>query len=122
MGYSQHACVSRGVLAKRVCLASETLETNPEKILRKILTKKFGKKNLKKKFYKKILIDIITRKIPRGVLATRVCLAWGTRKTRVSRVQNPRNKSRKNFEENFEKKILKKKLEKKIEKNSEKKF
>ena len=66
--------------------------------MRKILTKKFGKKNLEKKFDKKILIDIITRKIPRGVLATRVCLAWGTRKTRVSRVQNPRNKSRKNFE------------------------
>ena len=78
---------------------------------KKIWKKKFGKKNLEKKiwkknlkknseknfeenfdkyFWKKILIDIITRKIPRGVLATRVCLAWGARNKRVSRVRNPR--------------------------------
>ena len=86
MGFSQHACVLR-----------ETLEINPETILRKILTKKFGKKNLKKFWEKNFLIHIIARKIPRGVLATRVCLA-----------RNPRNKSRNNFEENFDKKIWKK--------------
>ena len=49
-------------------------------------------------FKKKNLIHIITRKIPRGVLATRVCLA-----------RNSRNKSRKNFEENLKKKNLEKK-------------
>ena len=38
--------------------------------------------------------------------------AWGARNTRVSRVRNPRNKSRKKFEENFDKKIWKKKLTK----------
>ena len=63
----------------------------------------FSGKNLEKNSGKKILIHIITRKIPRGVLATRVCLA-----------RTPRNKSRKNFEENFDKKIWKKKLEKRI--------
>ena len=61
--------IPRGVLATRVCLACETLETNAEKILRKILTKKFGKK-----IWKKIL--------------------------------------RKYFEENFDKKIWKKNLKK----------
>ena len=78
--------------------------------------KKIIRRNLEENFEKKNLIHIITRKIPRGVLATRVCLA-----------RNPRNKSRKNFEKKFwqknlEKKNWKKKLEKKFEKNSEKKF
>ena len=81
--------------------------------------KKILRRNLEENFEKKNLIHIITRKISRGVLATRVCLA-----------RNPRNKSRKNFEENFKKKIWKKKigkknlkkiLEKKFEKNSGKK-
>ena len=72
--------------------------------------KKILRRNLEENFEKKNLIHIITRKIPRGVLATRVCLA-----------RNPRNKSRKNFEQNFKKKIWKKKLEKKFEKNSGKK-
>ena len=31
--------------------------------------------------------------------------AWGARNTRVSRMRNPRNKCRKNFEKNFDKKI-----------------
>ena len=92
--------------------------------MRKILTKKFWKKNSKKilrknfeeDFDKKILIHIITRKIPRGVHATRVCLAWGARNTRVSRVRNPRNKCRKNFEENFDKKSGKKNWEKNLTK------
>ena len=69
-------------------------------------------KNLEIKFEKKILIHIITRKIPRGVLATRVCLA-----------RTPRNKSRNNFEENFDKKIWKKNLKKNFgKKKLEKKF
>ena len=67
----------------------------------------FSGKNLEKNSGKKnFLIHIITRKIPRGVLATRVCLA-----------RTPRNKSRNNFEENFNKKIWKKnwkKISKKI--------
>ena len=37
--------------------------------------KKILRRNLEKNFEKKNLIHIITRKIPRGVLATRVCLA-----------------------------------------------
>ena len=78
--------------------------------------KNWEKKIWKKKFYKKILIHIITRKIPHGVLATRVYLAWGARNTSVSLVRNPRNKSRKNFQENFDKKIWKKKFKKKSEK------
>ena len=53
------------------------------------MEKKF-EKNSKKNY----LIHIITRKIPRAVLATRVCLT-----------RTPRNKSRNNFEENFDKKI-----------------
>ena len=65
-------------------------EKNYKKILRKNFEenfdKKIRKKNLEKKFDKKILIDIITRKIPRGVLATRVYLAWDSRNTRVSPV------------------------------------
>ena len=82
--------------------------------------KKILRRNLEENFEKKNLIHIITRKIPRGVLATRVCLA-----------RNPRNKSRKNFEENFKKKNLEKKnwkknlkkiLEKKIRKKIWKKF
>ena len=60
--------------------------------------KKILRRNLEENFEKKNLIHIITRKIPRGVLATRVCLA-----------RNPRNKSRKNFEENLKKKNLEKK-------------
>ena len=96
-GWSQHAR-----------LACKTLETNLEKILKKDSEKKVWKKKIGKKFDKKILIDIITRKIPRGVLATRVCIAWGARNTRVSRVRNPRNKFRKKFEENFDKKSGKK--------------
>ena len=44
--------------------------------------------------------------------------AWGARNTRVSRMRNPRNKCRKNFEKNFDKKIWKRNLEK----NSKKKF
>ena len=63
----------------------------------------FSGKILKKILGKKILIDIITRKIPRGVLATRVCLA-----------RTPQNKFRNNFEKNFDKKIWKRKLEKKF--------
>ena len=73
--------------------------------------KKILRKNFEENFKKKNLIHIITRKIPRGVLATRVCLAL-----------NSRNKSRKNFEENFKKKIWKKNWEKKLEKKFRKKF
>ena len=36
--------IPRGVLETRACLACETLKTTIEKILRKILAKKFGKK------------------------------------------------------------------------------
>ena len=61
----------------------------------------FSGKNLEKNSRKKILIHMITRKIPRGALATRVCLA-----------RTPRNKSRNNFEENFHKKLWKKNLKK----------
>ena len=93
--------IPRGVLATRVFLACETLETNPEKILREILTKSLEKK-LGKKFDKNSH-SYNHEKNP----------AWGARNTRVSRVQNPRNKSRKNFEENFTK-SLEKKIEKKI--------
>ena len=96
--------IPRGVLATRVCLACETLKTNPKKILGKILTKKFGKKKLEKKFDKKILIHIITRKIPRGVLATRVCLACETLET------NPKKILRKILTKKFGKKIGKKNL------------
>ena len=71
----------------------------------------FSGKNLEKNSGKKILIHIITRKIPRGVLATRVCLA-----------RTPRNKSRNNFEENFDKKILKKKFKKNLKKILRKNF
>ena len=46
--------IPRGVLATRVCLARTPLKRNPETILRKILTKKFGKKNWKKILGKKI--------------------------------------------------------------------
>ena len=70
MGCSKHACVSR-----------ETLETNPEKILRKILTKKFGKKNWKKNLKKiqgkKFYHSYNHEKNP----------AWGARNTRVSRAK-----------------------------------
>ena len=97
-----------GVLGTRVCLACETLETNPENILRKILTNKIWKKKLEKKFGKKILIHIITRKIPRGVLATRVCLACETLKT------NPENILRKILTNKIRKKKLEKKFGKKI--------
>ena len=65
----------------------------------------FSGKNFEKNSGQKILIHRITRKIPRGVLATRVCLA-----------RTPRNKSRNNFQENLDKKIWKKKFEKKFEK------
>ena len=71
----------------------------------------FSGKNLEKNSRKKILIHMITRKIPRGALATRVCLA-----------RNPRNKSRKNFEENFDKKIWKKNWKKNLKKILGKKF
>ena len=106
--------IPRGVLATRVCLArtprnksQNNFEENfDKKIWKKKLEKNFGKNSGKKNF----LIHI-TRKIPRGVLATRVCLA-----------RTPRNKSRNNFEENFDKKIWKKKFEKKFEKNSGKKI
>ena len=94
--------IPRGVLETRVCLACETLETNPEKILRKILTKSLEKKNWEKNLTKKILIDIITRKIPRGVLATRVCLACETLET------NPEKILRKILAKNLEKKFGKK--------------
>ena len=107
--------IPRGVLATCVCLARnprnksrKNFEENfDKKILKKKLEKKFEKNSGKKNF----LIHIITRKIPRGVLATRVCLA-----------RNPRNKSRNNFEENFDKKIWKKNWKKNFGKNSEKKF
>ena len=71
----------------------------------------FSGKNLEKNSGKKFSHSYNHEKIPRGVLATRVCLA-----------QTPRNKSRNNFDENFDKKIWKKKSEKKFEKNSQKKF
>ena len=78
-----------------------------KKIWKKILGKNFEKnfdikiwkKKLEKKFDKKILIDIITRKIPRGVLETRVCLACETLET------NPEKILRKILTKNFEKKI-----------------
>ena len=48
--------------------------------------------------------------------------AWGARNTRVSRMRNPRNKCRKNFEKNFDKKIWKRNLEKILKKNFEENF
>ena len=71
----------------------------------------FQEKILKKILGKKILIYIITRKIPRGVLATRVCLA-----------RTPRNNPKNNFEENFTKKFGKKNWKKNLKKILRKNF
>ena len=105
--------IPRGVLATRVCRArtprNKSQNNFEENFDKKIWKKKFEKKFEKNSGKKNFLIHI-TGKIPRGVLATRVCLA-----------RTPRNKSRNNFEENLDKKIWKKKLEKNL-KNSEKKI
>ena len=97
----------------------------------------FSGKILKKILGKKILIDIITRKIPRGVLATRACVSreplkihfetylkkiltkkFGKKNWKKNWKKNFGKKIGKKFEKiwrkNFDKKIWKKKLEKKI--------
>ena len=116
--------IPRGVLATRVCLARtprnksrNNFEENfDKKIWKKKLEKKFWKKKWKKNFKK-----ILGKKFSHSYNHEKNP-AWGARNTRVSRVRNPRNKSRKKFEENIWKKIWKKNLKKILRKNFEENF
>ena len=68
----------------------------------------FFRKNLKKILGKKILIDIITRKIPRGVLATRACVSREPLKINFETILKKiltKKFGKENWKKNFEKKF-----------------
>ena len=77
-------------------------------------TRNFSRDYINKDFFVKFFFQIFFPNFPQNSYNHEKNPAWGARDTRVSHVQNPRNKCRKNFEKNFGKKIWKKNCEKKF--------